>query len=372
MLFAHIADTHLGYRQFNLEERELDFYRAWHEAVELMIAEGVELVVHSGDLFDEPRPPIRALVEAKKGIKRLLEKGVRVVMIPGNHDMIMRRGSMAPHAIFDGVSVLTMENPSVVVDDVFIGGVPYLPRSYRAVLLENMAGLEKEAAQYKRRLLMLHQGVDKYLPFGHELSAGELPMGFDYLALGHVHSRIEEDVKGTRVCYPGSTEIWRIEEAGDWEREGKGFLLVDTDDMEPRRMSLGGVRPFVRTEVASEEDVDALKKALEGLGHKRPVASVTIQSEKGFSVLYDRLKREVSGMTLHLAVKRGLFKVEEARPRTPVLDIRELIYDAAEGLDEAEKAFAYDLFRSLSRGDGDGAVSLAEDFYGRWKEGALR
>ena len=78
MLFAHIADTHLGYRQFNLEEREKDFYDAFHESVDRMIAEGVELVIHAGDLFDEPRPSIRALVEAKLGIEKLRKKGITI------------------------------------------------------------------------------------------------------------------------------------------------------------------------------------------------------------------------------------------------------------------------------------------------------
>ncbi len=367
MLFAHIADTHLGYRQFNLEEREQDFYRAYHEAVDRTIAEDVDVVIHAGDLFDEPRPPIRALVEAKRGIERLKEKGIKIVMIPGNHDMIMRRGSMAPHAIFDGVDVLTMDQPSVVVDDVFIGGVPYLSKSYRDVLLEKIKGLEKEASTYKQSILVLHQGIDKYLPYEHELEIGELPGGFGYYALGHVHSRIEEPVSGGMLCYPGSTEIWRIDEVRDWEKNGKGFLLVDTGDMKPRRISLEGVRPFVKSEVASEEDVEALKSDLERFGDERPVLSVTIQSEEGFNHLYESLKKELSEKALYLAVKKGMFTKEETISKGGALDIKKLIFEAAEGLGEDEKTFAFDMFRELSKNDIEGAVGLTEDFYERWK-----
>ena len=37
MRIAHIADTHLGYRQYNIEERENDIYDAFCEAIELSL-----------------------------------------------------------------------------------------------------------------------------------------------------------------------------------------------------------------------------------------------------------------------------------------------------------------------------------------------
>ncbi|MFV2040393.1 MAG: exonuclease SbcCD subunit D [Candidatus Hydrothermarchaeales archaeon] len=367
MLFAHIADTHLGYRQFNLEERELDFYRAWHESVDIMISEGVDVAVHSGDLFDEPRPPIRALVEAKRGIKRLTSKGVRVVMIPGNHDMLMRRGAMAPHAIFDGVDVLTLDRSSIVIDDVFIGGVPYLSKSYQDILLENIRGLAGEAKDYKQSILVLHQGLDKYLPYEHELGAGELPEGFSYYAMGHVHSRIEDEYAGGHICYPGSTEIWRADEVADWEKSGKGFLTVDAGDMRPRRVDLSCVRPVVRAEVSSVEEISALSGRFES--GSRPVVSLRIRGDEDFNVLYEKAKEVLSEGSLYLDVRKISAPADETFARGEAIDLKMLLDDALGGLEEDERIFAFDLFKRLGHGDVEGGQGLADDFYLHWKRG---
>jgi len=366
MLFAHIADTHLGYRQFNLEEREKDFYSAFHQAVDRMLREGVELVIHAGDLFDEPRPSIRALVEAKKGIEKLRRKGVRIVMIPGNHDIVMRRGSMAPHALFDGVDVLTLEKPSLVVDDLYIAGLPYLPRSYRDVLGEGVSRLEAEAKEYKRSILVLHQGIDRFLPYEHELEIGQLQGGFAYYALGHVHARIEEAAGKSMICYSGSTEIWRAEEASDWERNGKGFLLVDTDRMKPERANLD-VRPFLAAQVSDEEDILKLGERIEG--YSSPVLTLTIKGGDDFSYLYEKLRNTFGEKALHILVRRQEEASAERLAAGGALNIRELLYEALEGFSKEEKDYSFEVFKHLARNDIETALALTEDFYTRWRLG---
>jgi DNA repair exonuclease len=61
MRIAHISDTHLGHRQYNLDERESDIYEAFEQAVNKAIEERVDVLIHAGDLFDSPNPPIKAL-----------------------------------------------------------------------------------------------------------------------------------------------------------------------------------------------------------------------------------------------------------------------------------------------------------------------
>lgn len=66
MKFAHLADTHLGYRQFGLLEREKDFYEVFDKIIDKIIEEKVDFVIHSGDLFDSARPSPIALLAFKK------------------------------------------------------------------------------------------------------------------------------------------------------------------------------------------------------------------------------------------------------------------------------------------------------------------
>ena len=42
--FAHLADTHLGYRQFGLLEREKDFYEVFDKIIDKIIEEKVDFV----------------------------------------------------------------------------------------------------------------------------------------------------------------------------------------------------------------------------------------------------------------------------------------------------------------------------------------
>ena len=74
MLIAHISDLHLGYSQFNLEEREEDIYDAFDQAINISIKEGVKLVILSGDLFHMPKPQGEAIVRFGDALKRLKEK----------------------------------------------------------------------------------------------------------------------------------------------------------------------------------------------------------------------------------------------------------------------------------------------------------
>jgi DNA repair exonuclease SbcCD nuclease subunit len=68
MLILHTSDTHLGYAQFDLEEREKDVYDAFSEIVDAAVKDRVDAVVHSGDIFHIPRPAGRPLVKLGEGI----------------------------------------------------------------------------------------------------------------------------------------------------------------------------------------------------------------------------------------------------------------------------------------------------------------
>ena len=55
MRFAHLSDSHLGYRQFGILEREQDFYDVFARNIDKIIEMDVDFVIHSGDLFDNNR-----------------------------------------------------------------------------------------------------------------------------------------------------------------------------------------------------------------------------------------------------------------------------------------------------------------------------
>jgi DNA repair exonuclease SbcCD nuclease subunit len=360
MRFAHLADTHLGYRQYNLDEREEDFYAAFHEAIDKITAAKCDFVVHAGDLFDEPRPHVRAMVEVRKALDKLHESGIPVLTIPGNHDILMRRGAMIPHAIYRRIEVLTVKKPWREFNDIFIAGLPYHSKIHANALKEELHELATEAKKYEKKILMLHQGIDKYFPLEYELKFADIPRGFDYYALGHVHKRIIDDLGGSRLVYPGSTEMWRIDELSDYEKNGKGFFIVDVENFEIERVNLD-VRPFVKAEVDSNLDLEKIKEALKVT--KKPVINIAVASDvHEYQRIHQRLVNELKD-ALYLDIKRKRLEEKEEALYDKTINIQELMNEVMKDYSEAERDYAYSVFKALSKGDLDEARIVTEYFY---------
>ncbi|MFH1773996.1 MAG: DNA repair exonuclease [Methanobacteriota archaeon] len=375
MKFAHLADTHLGYRQYNLDEREEDFYAAFHEAIDKIIAAKCDFVVHAGDLFDEPRPHVRAMVEVRKALDRLHENNIPIFAIPGNHDILMRRGAMIPHAIYRRIEVLTVKKPWREFNGIFIAGLPYHSKIHANALKEELHELATEAKKYEKKILMLHQGIDKYFPLEYELKFADIPRGFDYYALGHVHKRIIDDLgfreeagekchlpcgRGSRLVYPGSTEMWRIDELSDYEKNGKGFFIVDVENFEIERVNLD-VRPFVKAEVDSNLDLEKIKEALKVT--KKPVINIAVASDvHEYQRIHQRLVNELKD-ALYLDIKRKRREEKEEALYDKTINIQELMNEVMKDYSEAERDYAYSVFKALSKGDLDEARIVTEYFY---------
>lgn len=90
MRILHLADLHLGkiFHDVHLTE---DQAHLLDHAVALARDERVDTVVISGDVYDRAVPPVEATEILDDFLSRLvLDHGIRVVLIPGNHDSAER------------------------------------------------------------------------------------------------------------------------------------------------------------------------------------------------------------------------------------------------------------------------------------------
>lgn len=86
MRILHTSDWHVG-KRLDRHDRMDEHIAVIDEVVEIADQHDVDLVVHSGDLFDRAAPPIEALRVALDGLVRLARGGGRpVVVVAGNHD----------------------------------------------------------------------------------------------------------------------------------------------------------------------------------------------------------------------------------------------------------------------------------------------
>ncbi|MDK2783492.1 MAG: repair protein SbcD/Mre11 [Thermococcaceae archaeon] len=246
MRIGHIADTHLGYRQYNLEERENDIYDAFNEVIDRMIEERVDVVIHAGDFFDSPHPPIKALYVAKEGIKKLREHNIPILTVLGEHDTPRRR-AMPPHLLLDIPILGIGQVQKVVINDVAFFGISNLKGHRVELLKEELSKVDLLTREYNKSVLIAHQAIKKFLPFeeAYELEMADLPREITYYAFGHIHSRVIEQFGKGYLAYSGSTEIMRKSEISSWKRHGKGIYIVDLEGDLPEihQINLESIRP---------------------------------------------------------------------------------------------------------------------------------
>ncbi|MCD6323642.1 MAG: exonuclease SbcCD subunit D [Desulfurococcales archaeon] len=232
LLIAHMADIHLGLRQYGLLWREEDFYARFKEAVEKAVREGVEAILISGDMFDRARPPISALRAAKEALNIPQSKGIPIYAVLGEHD-IPKVKDLPPHFVLDEyVKVLgTAATPlvqrlSVEGKEYCIAGISHRPLTSKG--RQRLRELMDEAARKVCRdsVLMMHQSIANVFKLEPGIDLNEIPKAFKYVAMGHLHKRWVSETY-PKVAYPGSLEIVNMGEIEEWRRNGKGFYLVD-------------------------------------------------------------------------------------------------------------------------------------------------
>ncbi|TDA26384.1 MAG: DNA repair exonuclease [Archaeoglobi archaeon] len=358
MRIAHISDTHLGYRQFQLDERENDLYEAFEQAVDRAIEERADVFIHSGDLFDSPTPPIKALYVFKNLIRRVNDK-MKFYCVLGDHDRPKRKG-MPPHKLFDirvlGVNELEWEE----VNGVLIAGISNMRGKLAEILRQEMAKFDSIAEKYRNSILVAHQAIDKYLSFegSYELKEDDLPRNASYLAFGHIHSRqIARFGKGF-LAYAGATEILRRDEIPSWHKEGKGFLIVDFDGDEPEVEKVNlDIRPQFEVDVEYEKIDEILKLDFS----RKPLLYVSIKGEKmDAGQIHEKLQELLKDRVLYF--RYNLVDTSKPVPELPKGQIRMDELLRAHLKDERLVSLALELLGPLSRGEIEEAKEIANRY----------
>ena len=373
MKFAHLADTHLGYRQYGLFEREKDFYEVFEKVIDKIIEENVDFVIHSGDLFETARPSPLALLTFQKGLLKLKGAGIPMYAIAGNHDSVMHKGSIPPQVIFKklGLKVISNINPTYMQGDVFIAGLPYYPASHAKALKSKLAELSQKASSHEKSILVLHQGIDKYFGYNYELEIGEIPDNFDYYALGHIHKYVNDKYGNGRLVYPGSSEIWKTSELPDYLENGKGFVVVDLEGPKPivKRVEIDIPREFIKRTLDYkdlESDISGIKETIKDFD-KKPILNLTINNvENDTKMVYDIIKDELGDLALMI---RPTFNMVGQEPvikhdLQSKVGPEKLLVKQLEGYDDSNvDTLATDLYGLLSKDKIEEANEIINQFY---------
>ncbi len=130
-----------------------------------------------------------------------------------------------------------------------------------------------------KKVLVLHQGLrglkDAFAP-GSELSVSEIPKGFDYYAMGHIHKHYEMRVGRGLLAYPGPGHWIDVDDPDEC-----GVMIVDLSGDEPpaQWVKLESVRPKVMVRVEAHEVERELKKLMGRESTRKPVLWMEIEGE---------------------------------------------------------------------------------------------
>ena len=221
MKFLHVGDVHLGAEPENgtglSTVRREEIRAAFRDIIKLCEEKKIDLLLLPGDLF-HGQPLLREVKEVDYLFRSLTH--TRVVMCAGNHDCLLSASHYYDVTFPEHVTFLMDSKADSV----------YLPE-----LNTEVYGLSYETRQIAEprydafrisnperiNILLAHGNIlcnDKSIPLHRNVLEAA---GFDYVALGHLHNRVEVS---HRIVYSGSLEPLNRGETGE-----KGFIFGEIE-----------------------------------------------------------------------------------------------------------------------------------------------
>jgi DNA repair protein SbcD/Mre11 len=220
--FRGLAETSPGLRD-TLQSATLG---ALNRVVDHTINSKADFLIIAGDLYDSKDRSLRALVTFRKQMERLAERHVPVFIVHGNHDPLNGWGSgfqLPPNVITFGGHTDTEPFIRRGREVAHVTGVSYM----RERVTDNLSLSFKvpDAAAYSIAVLHANVGHQSgHADYAPATVADLAAAGFNYWALGHVHTRAVLATDPAMIVYPGNTQGRNARETG-----ARGCFQVDVD-----------------------------------------------------------------------------------------------------------------------------------------------
>ena len=333
---AHISDTHLGARPRNgvrhniwgeemkAQLLENDYYERFAEIFEKIAALNppVDLVIHSGDLYNSPwegnpsQPPIHAQITAMKVLQEFIQRtNIPILIIEGNHGLFKFYEVSLLDSLqlaVPGLKVATQQDLKQAIRD----GKP-LVYSFENLDVYCFPFIDSAVLRSSNLIdtfddwISTYQKPDRLRPsvavahgmkLDHTLYDTIFSMGYDYIALGHDHRQMKYT---SNAWYAGSPERWRFDET----KFKKGFLVVDIlPGKEPAIAAhhLDFKRPVFNESmtIGDDETADSLVETLDSWFKKQGlIADWDAQTAARVRLVFDGSSKRLSTFDLGIALE---------------------------------------------------------------------
>lgn len=227
MKFIHLSDLHLGKRLNGFSLLEDQAY-ILEQITEIVKNQQADALIIAGDVYDKAVPSAESVALFDSFLSEITTICPHIFIISGNHDSperiafgshIMEKSGVHLSPVYDGNVVPTVLRDSY--GDVNVYMLPFVKpanvrRFFPEISIESYTDAVKNAVDKmeidvnKRNILITHQFVtgasvcdsEEHSVGGTDNVDGSVFEGFDYVALGHIHS--PQNVGSERIRYCGT------------------------------------------------------------------------------------------------------------------------------------------------------------------------
>jgi len=271
MKYAHLADLHLGsWREEKIRDLSA---QSFLKAIDQCIADNVNFILFSGDIFNTSLPSIDTLKLVAEKLRELQSNNIPVYVIAGSHDFspsgktmidVLEKAGLVTNVCKGKINPETKELELQFTVDKRTGAKITGIIGRRGLLdkahYENLSrsSLESEPG-YK--IFMFHTTVTELVP-GHlnmidSQPASFFPKGFNYYAGGHIHHPTIKEVPGVGVMsYPGALFPNSFAELEQYGHGGYNLITIDDNSQQVQWQPLE-----IKPRVAVVMDCDGLSSS---------------------------------------------------------------------------------------------------------------
>lgn len=252
MKFVHTADVHLDSPFANLvakanlsAQRRMEQRKVMKQIVEYIKENDIPYFFIAGDLYEQEYIK-KSTIDYINNLFKEIPK-TKIYITPGNHDPYIKNSFYKQYNWNENVHIFTEKLEIIHNEDVDIYGYGfndfYMKNNYEDIKIEN---------PNKINILVTHGsldgGNDENKMYNPLTTAKLKTLGFDYIALGHIHKISYNDYENQKIVYPGSPVSLGFDELGT-----RGFIEGNIDNQ--RKLELKFIETDAKTFEEKEMDV---------------------------------------------------------------------------------------------------------------------
>ena len=346
MKFVHIADMHLD-SPFTLlnknrlgQKRRTEQMQALKKVIEYIKENNIEYLFICGDLYEHEYIK-QSTIEYVNNLFKQIES-TKIYIVPGNHDPKIKNSYYEKYNWNDNVYIFSRKIEKIEQEEIDIYGYGFddfyieMP-SYEELKIEN-----KE----KINILLTHADLDgagnKEIIYNPISKTKLQELGYNYVALGHIHKLMQIQEGKTIIAYPGSTISLGFDElgkhgmiVGDINIETKEikteFIIIDEAEFIEQELNID--------EILTKEELIEKINTLE-LQENR-YYKIILQGNRNFEIDTNEILKQIENIQIIKIKDKTKIKIdlEELAKQNNLkgLFVRELLEKIKQNPEEKEK-----------------------------------